>query len=135
MRKAECGKIEVRPSLNSFLQIISIYLYLPCPTLSNLWLTTDYFVHNTIQVGLPTLEPACQRGLLLALKIAFFLSLKSITLSLLLILTTIRYMMETGQRLLYIAMFVMENGRGWMAVKRQPFAGFVNNQNTLCKCS
>ena len=43
--------------------------------------------------------------------------------------------METGQRLLYIAMFVMENGRGWMAVKRQPFAGFVNNQNTLCKCS
>ena len=52
------------------------------------------------------------------------------------ILTTIRYMMETGQRLLYIAMFVMENGRGWMAVKRQPFAGFVNNQNTLlCKCS
>ena len=63
-------------------------------------------------------------------------SLKSITLSLWLILTTIRYMMETGQRLLYIAMFVMENGRGWMAVKRQPFAGFVNNQNTLlCKCS
>ena len=57
-------------------------------------------------------------------------SLKSITLSLWLILTTIRYMMETGQRLLYIAMFVMENGRGWMAVKRQPFAGFVNNQNT-----
>ena len=40
--------------------------------------------------------------------------------------------METGQRLLYIVMFVMENGRGWMAVKRQPFAGFVNNQNTLC---
>ena len=74
-------------------------------------------------------------SLLLALKIAFFLSLKSITLSLLLILTTIRYMMETGQRLLYIAMFVMENGRGWMAVKRQPFAGFVNNQNTLCECS
>ena len=121
MRKAECGKIEVRPSKNH------THLYLPCPTLSNLWLTTDYFVHNTIQVGLPTLEPACQRGLLLALKIAFFLSLKSITLSLLLILTTIRYMMETGQRLLYIAMFIMENGRGWMAVKRQPFAGFVNN--------
>ena len=50
-----------------------------------------------------TLEPACQRGLLLALKIAFFLSLKSITLSLWLILTTILYMMKTGQRLLYIA--------------------------------
>ena len=29
----------------------------------------------------------------------------------------------------------LENGRGWMAVKRQPFAGFVNNQNTLYKCS
>ena len=30
----------------------------------------------------------------------------------------------------------LENGRGWIAVKRQPFAGFVNNQNTLlCKCS
>ena len=42
------------------------------------WLPTTLF---TIVVGLPTLEPACQRGLLLALKIAFFLSLKSITLS------------------------------------------------------
>ena len=39
--------------------------------------------------------------------------------------------METGQRLLYIAMFVMENGRGWMAVKRQPFAGFVNNSQRV----
>lgn len=68
--------VKVGPSLNSFLETISTFICLfpPFQTFGNLyiWLTTNFFVHNTIQVGLPTLEPACHRVLVLTLKIDIF---------------------------------------------------------------
>ena len=84
--------------MNSFLQIISTFIYLFPPFITFSCLPTTLFDY-TIQVGLPTLEPACERGQLLALKIAIFgqLCLFPISkihnnvLSLWLILTTIRY--------------------------------------------
>ena len=76
-----------------------------------------------------TLEPACQRGLLLALKISIFGQL---------CLFPISKICHYGCNPIYdgdwaaLAVYCnVGHGRGWMAVKRQPYAGFVNNSQRV----
>ena len=75
---------------------------------------------------LPTLEPACQRGLLLALK-------KSIFGQLCLYLISKIFLSDIWWRLGSVRPVYCNvgRGRGCLAVKRQWFAGFVNNSQRV----